>query len=161
MLEESVRNHRHERMTMKACWTAADRDLHRRIMPQPVQVDGILVAACHRRHACHHHLKHLMTDAARIAAIRHRIGKPPANAELALRVLQQQQTGVRGLVAAVKIYCEFLAPYRWQVERKRCSVGHGGCGAPLVRDAISLNTDLLRETCAPRHGRHQFLMRHA
>jgi hypothetical protein len=31
-----------------------------------------------------------LTIQARIAAIRHRIGKPPANAELALRLSQQQ-----------------------------------------------------------------------
>ena len=31
------------------CRTAADRDLHQRIMPQPVEVDGILVAAGNRR----------------------------------------------------------------------------------------------------------------
>jgi hypothetical protein len=34
----------------------------------------------------------------------------------------------------------------WQVEGKRCSVGHGGCGAQLIRDATRLNTDLLRES---------------
>jgi hypothetical protein len=49
-------------------------------------------------------------NADRIAAIRHRIGNPPAIAELALRMPQQQQTAVRGLVAATKIHCEFLAP---------------------------------------------------
>jgi hypothetical protein len=29
-----------------------------------------------------------------------------------------------------------------------------GCGAPLLRDAIRLNTDLLRESPASRHSRH-------
>jgi hypothetical protein len=53
-------------------------------MPQPVEVDGILVAARDRRGARHHHLEHVVTDAARIATIRHRIGKPPAHAQLAL-----------------------------------------------------------------------------
>jgi hypothetical protein len=125
-------------------------------MPQPVEVDGILVPARDRRHARHYHLEHLMTNAARIAPIRHGIGKPPADAELALRLLQQQQTGVRGLVAALKIYCEFLAPHRWQVERKRYSVGHGGCGARLIRDANRLDTDLLRESPVSRHSRQQF-----
>src|SRR2546430_3668892 len=44
--------------------TAADRDLHQRVMPQPVEVDGILVAA---RDCCdprHHHLEHIVPDAA-------------------------------------------------------------------------------------------------
>ena len=118
--------------------TAADRELHQRIMPQPVEVDGILVAAGNRRDPRHHHLEHLVTDAARIAPVRHRIGKPPAHPELALRLPQQQQTAIRRLVAAVKIDCEFLAMDRWQIEGKRCIVGHGGCGAPLIRDAIRL-----------------------
>ena len=44
--------------------------------------------------------------------------------ELALRLPKQQQTGIRRLVAAAKIDCEFLAMDRWQVEGKRYSVGH-------------------------------------
>jgi hypothetical protein len=131
-----------------------DRYLHQRVMPQPVEVDGILVTARDRRHARHHHLEHLVPDAARIAAIRHRIRKPPAHPEFALRLPQKQQTGIRGLVAALKIRCEFLAPDRWQVEGKRCSVDHDGCGVRLIRDAIRLNTDLLRESLASRHSRH-------
>jgi hypothetical protein len=47
------------------------------------------VAAGDRRDARHHHLEHLVPD-----AIRHRIGKPPAHPELALRMPQQQQTAV-------------------------------------------------------------------
>jgi hypothetical protein len=67
-------------------------------------------------------------------------------------------TSVRGLVAAVKIHCEFLTPDRWQVEGKQCSVRYGGCGAPLMHDAICLNTDLLRESLALRHSRHKNLI---
>jgi hypothetical protein len=63
-----------------------------------------------------------------------------------------------GLVAAGKIHCEFLALDRWQVEGKQCSVGHDGCGARLIRDAIRRNTDLLRESLALRHSRHINLM---
>jgi hypothetical protein len=62
------------------------------------------------------------------------------------------------LVAAGKIHCQFLALDRWQVEGKRCSVGHDGCGARLIRDAIRRNTDLLRESLALRHSRHINLM---
>jgi hypothetical protein len=54
--------------------------------------------------------EHLVADTVRIAPIRHRIGKPPANAEVAFRVPLEQQTPIRGLVAATKIYREFLAP---------------------------------------------------
>ena len=95
----------------------------------------------------------LVPDAVGIAAIRHRFGKPPAHTELALRLPQQQQAAVRRLVAAVKINCEFLAADGWQVEGKRHIVGHSGCGAPLKRDAICLDNDLLRESAALRHSR--------
>ena len=79
-------------------------------MPQPVEVDGILVAAGNRTDARHHHFEHRVPNAARIAAIRHRIGEPPAHPKLAFRAPQQKQTAVRRLVAAAKIHCEFLAP---------------------------------------------------
>jgi hypothetical protein len=42
-------------------------------------------------------------NAARIAPIRHRSGKPCAHPELAFRLPQQQQAAVRRLVAAVEI----------------------------------------------------------
>jgi hypothetical protein len=44
-----------------------------------------------------------MADTVRIAPIRHRIGKPPANAEVAFRVPLEQQTPIRGLVADKKL----------------------------------------------------------
>ena len=68
--------------------------------------------------------------------IRHRIVKSSSQPKLTLR-LPQQQAAVRRLVAAGKIHCEFLALNRWQVEGKRGSVGHDGCGARLIRDAIA------------------------
>jgi hypothetical protein len=74
--------------------TAPDRDLHQRVMPQPVEVDGILVATRDRTGARHHHFEHRVPDAARIAVIWHRIGKPPAHPKLAFRAPQQQQTPV-------------------------------------------------------------------
>jgi len=141
--------------------TAADRDLHQRIMPQPVEVDGVLVAARDRRRARHHHLEHRVPDAVRIAAIRHRFRKPPAHPELALRLSQQQQTAIRRLIAAVKINCEFLAPDRWKVEGKQRIVGHGGCGAGLIRDATCLDNDLLRESLVSCHSRLAISHRHA
>src|SRR6185369_10439041 len=80
--------------------------------------------AGNRRNPRHHHFKHRVPDALAIAPVRHRGGDPPAHAELALRLPQQEQTAIRGLVAALKIDCEFLAMNRWQVEGKRYSVGH-------------------------------------
>ena len=41
-----------------------------------------------------------------------------------IQIQLDQQAGIRGLIAAAKIHCEFLAMDRWQVEGKRCSVGH-------------------------------------
>jgi hypothetical protein len=133
--------------------TTPDRKLHQRIVPQPIEVDGILMSARDRRRTLHHQFEHLVMDAIRIAAIRHRIGEPTAHTELALRLPQQQQARIRRLVAAVKIHCEFLAADTWKVEGKRRIVGHGGCGARLVHGAICLNTNLLRESLALRHSR--------
>jgi hypothetical protein len=89
--------------------TAADHNLHQWIMPQPVEVDGVLVAARNRRGPCHHHFEHLVLDAARVAPIRHRGGKSRTNPKPAFRLSQQQEATIRRLIAAVKINCEFLA----------------------------------------------------
>src|SRR5262249_8026028 len=94
-----------------------------------------------------------MPHAVRIPAIWHRIGKPPANSKLALRLPKQQQPSIGGLIAAFKSDCEFLASDRWQVEGKRCSVDHGGRGVASIHNAIRLNTDLLRESLVLRHSR--------
>jgi hypothetical protein len=40
-----------------------DRDVHQRIVPQPVEVDRILAPASDRRSARHHHLEHRGLDA--------------------------------------------------------------------------------------------------
>ena len=126
-------------------------------MPQPVEVDGILVPAGDRRDARHHHLEHRVPDTVGIAAIRHRFRKPPTYTKPALRLTQQQQTGIGGLVAAGKIHGEFFAADGWQVEGKRHIVGHGGCGARLIREATCLDNDLLRESAASRHSRRKNL----
>ena len=94
--------------------TAPDRKLHQRIMAQPIEVVGIFIAAGDRRDTCHHHFEHRVSDAVCIAAIGHRVGKSPAHTERALLFSQQQQAAVGGLVAAVKINCEFLAADRWK-----------------------------------------------
>ena len=94
-----------------------------------------------------------MANAALIAVVGHGVGEPPAYAELALRLAQQQQTGVGRLVAARKIDCELLAADGWQVEGKQRIVGHGGCGARLIREARRQDNDLLRELRTLRHSR--------
>ena len=149
------------RQRRPGCRTAADRNLHQRIMPQPIEVDGILVAAGNRRDPRHHHFEHLVLDPARVAAIRHRSRKPRAYTKSALRLSQQQQTTIRRLIAAVKINCEFLALHRWKVKRKQRIVAHGGCGGGLMHFAIRANTDLLRESRASCHSRLPIPRRHA
>ena len=142
--------------------TAADRNLHQRIMPQPVEVDGVLVAARNRRRPAPSPSR---TSRARMRLASRRSGiasaSRRAHPEPALRLSQQQKTAVRRLIAAVKINCEFLAPDRWQVEGKQRIVGHGGCGAGLMHDAIRSNTDLLRESLASCHSRLPTPRRHA
>ena len=140
ILQTADRRLRGERCT--AVRTAPDRDLHQRIVAQPVEVDRILVTASDRRGARHHHLKHRVADAIAIASIRHRLRQPSANTKPALRLAQQQQSGIGRLIAAGKIDCEFLAAHRWQVEGKQRIVSHGGCGAGLIREATCRNNNL-------------------
>jgi hypothetical protein len=48
-------------------------------VPQPDEVDGILVPAGDRQNTRNHHLEHRMPDAVGIAAIWHCFGEPQAN----------------------------------------------------------------------------------
>src|SRR5260370_33158804 len=95
----------------------------------------------------HQHREDCMRGTVRIAGTRQRRRKPPAHTKLALRLAQQQQTGIGGLGAAIKIYCEFLAVDGWQVERERRIVGHGGWVAGLVSRGALLCNRLLSEWC--------------
>ena len=137
--------------------TAPDRKLHQRIMPQPIEVVAIFIAAGDRRDTRHHHFEHRVSDTVRIAAIRHRIGKAAAHPERALLFSQQQKAGIGGLVATIEINCELLAADRWKVEGKRRIVEHGGCGAGQMHIAIRRNIDLLRESRSSRYGRRKIL----
>jgi hypothetical protein len=76
---------------------------------QPVEVVSIFVAAGDRCGTRHHHFEHRVLDAVMVAPIGHRVRKPPAHPKLALRLSHQQQAAIGGLVATVKIDCEFLA----------------------------------------------------
>jgi hypothetical protein len=53
----------------------------------------------------HHHFEHRVPEKVGIATIRHRFREPPAYTKPALRFPQQQQTGIGGQDAAIKIHC--------------------------------------------------------
>ncbi len=131
-----TRDGRLRRQRCPACRTAADCDLHQRIVPQPVEVDGVLVAASDRRRTRHHHLEHRVPDALRIAPIRHRCRKPPAHPERG-----ERHTPVAAILRPAR------TPKGSEV------VAHGGCGGGLMHIAIRWNTDLLRESlvCAAQN----------
>jgi hypothetical protein len=126
-------------------------------MAQPIEVISILVAARDRRYPRHQHFEHCVSDATLIAPIRYGVRKQPAYTDRALRLSQQQNATIGGLVAALKINCEFLAADRWKVERKQRIVGHGGCGGALMQLAIRRNNDLLRESRSWRYSRRKIL----
>ena len=149
------------RQCFAALWTAPDRKLHQRIVAQPIEVDSILVAAGDRRHPRHQHFEHRVSDTSLIATIGHRLRKPPAHTERALRLAQQQQAAIGRLIAALKINCEFLAADGWKAKGKQHIVIHGGCGARLMCEALCRNNDLLRESAASCHSRRRFLIPYA
>ena len=128
-------------------------------MPQPEEVDGVLVPAGDRQNTRNHHLEHRMPDAVGIAAIWHCFGEPQANTMFALRLPQKQHAAIGRLIAAGKIDGKFLASDGWQVERKRRIVSHGGRGAGLIREATRWSNDLLRESAAFRQSRRKKFQR--
>jgi hypothetical protein len=130
---------------------APDRHFHHRIMAQGIVIDAVFVAAADPEHARFDDLAQPMADARRIAPVPQRRGKPGKDAGLLLGATQQQHAGVRRLVAAIEIDCEFLGANRWQLEGKWRSVGHG-CGARWYNAARRINTDLLRDLKALRYS---------
>ena len=135
---------------------AADRELQQRIVPQPVVVVAVLVAAGDGRGPRHHQLEHRVANAALVTVVGHRIGDPPAHAELPLGLANEQQPGVGRLLAALEIDCELLAPDGCQVELERDILHHGGCGAGLIREARRLDSEMLRESRHLHHNRQRF-----
>jgi hypothetical protein len=107
---------------------APDRHFHHRIMAQGIVIDAVFVAAADTEHARLDDLAQPMADARRIAPIAQGCGQPGKHAGLLLGATQQQHAGVRRLVAAIEIDCEFLSSNRWQLKGKWRSFGHG-CGA--------------------------------
>jgi hypothetical protein len=103
---------------------------------QTVEVVAILVAAADGEGARRDQLDHLVPDAALVAQIGHGVGEPRTHAEPPLRLAQQEQTAVGGLIAALEINCELLALDGWQVERQRRIVNHGGCGVAVIREHL-------------------------
>jgi hypothetical protein len=99
-------------------------------------------------------------DAIRIAAIWNRCCEPLADTKLALRLAQQQQPGIRRLVAPVETYCDFLAMDGWQIEGKRRIFGHGGCGALWLHKAVRRDIDLLCESGTSRYSRREISTAH-
>jgi hypothetical protein len=70
----------------------------------------------------------------------------------------QQQTSIGRLVATLKNNCELLAVHRWQVKGKQRILGHGGCGAGLIREATRRSNGLLRESASSRHNRRKVII---
>ena len=115
--------------------TAADRELHQRIVPQPVEVDGVLVPAGDRRDARHHHLEHRVPDAvgSRRSGIASASRRQTPSLRSASRSSSRPPSDDR--LPPAKSTVSFLRR-TWQVEGKRRIVGHGGCGARLIRDQL-------------------------
>ncbi len=131
---------------------AAGRHFQRRIVTQLIVVDRVFVAAADGEHACGNDPGHAMPDARRITPAGHRVREPLAHAGLFLRRPRQQQPGVRRLIAAVEIDCEFLGANGWQAEGKRRNAGHGR-GARWLNAARRLDTGLPHDLNLLRHSR--------
>jgi hypothetical protein len=92
-------------------------------------------------------------DAIRIAAVRHHIGKPPANSKLALRLPQQQPESENWLRRQNPLQiscCERSGRSKGSsVSSIMAAVSEG-----WTNDALRLYTNLLRESLRSHHCRH-------
>jgi hypothetical protein len=75
---------------------------HRRVMPQLVVIDQVLVAQRNTKHALSDQRHHFVLDQLRCSAVRKTLGKPLNQADRPVGRSQQQRTRVRGHPAAVK-----------------------------------------------------------
>ena len=135
---------------------AADGQLQERVLPQPVEIVAVLVAAADRQRTGLDQLDERMLDPGRIAAIRKAVSEPCADAGCALGLAQEQEAAVRGLVAAVEIDCELLAADGWQIERKQRSFGHGGVALRFGREALVWQRIATRYQGPPPHPSTDF-----
>ena len=152
-----ARDRRLRRQRLPALGTAADGELHQRIMPHPVEVVAVLAAAGDERGARRHQLEHLVLDTGLIPVVGHGLGEAFAHAVTALRLTQEDEAGVRGLVAAVEIDCELPGSDGWKIEGEECRFGQRGCGVGVARFAIVFANELLRRLNALHHTRRATL----
>lgn len=135
---------------------AADRQLQERVLPQPVEIVAVLVAAADRQRAGLDQLDERMLDPGWITAIGQAGGEPRADAGCALGLAQQQEAAVRGLVAAIEIDCELLAADGWKIEGKQRSFGHGGVAPRFGREALVWQRIATRSQRPPPHPSTDF-----
>jgi hypothetical protein len=107
-----------------------------------------LVAVGDRRSTRHHHFEHRVSHPIRFAAIGHRVRKTPAHTELAPASRTSSRPPLEDWLPPLKSTVSFLRQTAGRSKGKQRIVGHGGCGARLMREALCQSNDLLRESAA-------------
>jgi hypothetical protein len=140
-------NGRLRRQRLPGLGTAAYRELHQGIAPQPVKVVRILYPHAIAETRCINILRiecWMRSGLRRSGIAIASLWQTPS-----LRSASHSQPGIAGLIASIEI--DWVSC--WRVEGKKRIFGHGGCGAVRFHEAVRLNTDLLRESATSRYGR--------
>ena len=95
-----------------------------------------------------------MDDLCLIAPVADAACQRVGQAQAVLRLAQQDEAAVRRDQAAIEGGAHLLAPDDWQMEGKKAIVGHGGCGAFVVREERRFDNEFLPDDNALRHVRH-------
>lgn len=94
-----------------------------------VEVVGIRIAAGNREDAGTQDGSHLVRDRRGAAAIRNQSGQRIHQAQPPVGAGQKQHTAIGTEPTAVERGGDLLAADRWQAERQKRILGHGGCGS--------------------------------
>ena len=111
-------------------------------------------AAGDREHTEAQHGGKGMDDLCLIAPIADAACQRVGQAQAALRLAQQDKPAVRRDQAAIEGGGHLLALDGWQMEGKKAIVGHGGCGALVVREERRVDNEFLPYSNELRHVCH-------
>jgi Family of unknown function (DUF6481) len=145
------------RVEEEAIRQAAEDVVRKAAAAQPIEVVSIFIAAGDRRDTRHHHFEHRMSDAVCIAAIRHRVCKPPHTPSVRSFSRSSSNPPLEDWLPPLKSTVSFLRQTDGRskgsgVSSSMAAVAVGRCTSQFVE-----NTDLLRESRSSRYSRRKIL----
>lgn len=127
----------------------AGEDRHRRVVPQPIMVDQVLIAQHQAKDPLADQCHDLMLDPGRRAPIAEAAGEPLNQPNRLVSGTEQQRSGIRGHCAAVEGSHDPATLHRSKAERRRATICRHR-GTPL-HQVKSLSQNDFPRSRAPMH----------